>query len=428
MSRPLALIVLAAGLGKRTKVSCPKVLLPICGRTLLGSVLDTAAELQAAETVLVLHHGKSEVEKSLEGRSDLRIVDQGEPRGTGHAVQVAMRELAGFEGEVMILYGDVPLLRAETLQALRATRGEAAAIVLSAFLEDPSGMGRVLRGAESEFLGVREERDCSDDELVIDEINAGIYVFDAVKLSQVLDKLSDDNAQKEYYLTDSLELLLQSGARVEVVPVDDPEEVLGVNSLADLSEARAVMQERILLEHLGRGVIIEDPATTYIDHGVEIGANTRILPCSMIRSGVKIGAGCEVGPFAHLRAAAVMEDGAEVGNFVEVKKSRIGSGAKAKHLTYLGDASIGPRANIGAGTITANYDGKNKHQTQIGEAAFVGSGTVLVAPSSMGKGSKTGAGAIVTRNTEIGEGEVYIGVPARPLNKGKQGQAEAEQS
>ncbi len=429
MSRPLALIVLAAGLGTRTKVSCPKVLLPICGRTLLGSVLDTAEELQAEQTVLVLHHGKAEVEKSLAGRAGLRIVDQGEPRGTGHAVQVAMAELEGFAGDVMILYGDVPLLRASTLIALRATRGDAGAVLLSAFLEDPSGMGRVLRGGGGEFLAVREERDCSEDELLIDEINAGIYVFDAAQLRQVLSKLSDDNAQGEYYLTDTLELTLQGGAAVEVVPVDDPEEVLGVNSLADLSEARAVMQERILLEHLDRGVIIEDPASTYIDHGVEIGANTRILPCTMIRSGVKIGVACEVGPFAHLRAAAVMEDGAEVGNFVEVKKSRIGAGAKAKHLTYLGDASVGPRANIGAGTITANYDGKNKHQTQIGEDAFVGSGTVLVAPSSMAKGSKTGAGAIVTRNTEIGEGEVYIGVPARLLGKGKPSSAgEAEQS
>lgn len=422
MSRPLALIVLAAGLGKRTKVSVPKVLLPICGRSLLASVLDTAQALEPQRNILVLHHGKDQIEKSLADRNGLTLVDQGEPRGTGHAVQVAAGELEDFDGDLLVLYGDVPLLRPETLHALCGARGSAAACILTAYLEDPSGMGRILRGPDGEFLGVREEPDCSDDELLIDEINAGIYVFDAKQLFSVLDQIGKDNAQGEYYLTDCLELLLQADAQVETIAVDDPEEVIGVNSLADLCDARAVMQERILIEHLENGVIIEDPSSTYIDFGVKIGADTRILPCSVIRTGVEIGAGCEVGPFTHLRVAAQLEDGAEVGNFVEVKKSRLGPGVKAKHLSYIGDATIGARANIGAGTITANYDGKAKHHTEIGENAFVGSGTVLVAPCSMGEGSMTGAGAIVTRNTVIGEGEVYVGVPARLLDKNRASQ------
>ena len=203
--------------------------------------------------------------------------------------------------------------------------------------------------------------------------------------------------------------------------LDHDEEALGVNSLQQLALARAVMQDRILDHHLGNGVLIEDPATTWIDHGVVIGKDTRILPCSVIRKGVAIGEGCEVGPFAHLRDGAALEDGAEIGNFVEVKKSRVGKRTKAKHLAYLGDAEIGEGANIGAGTITANYDGKQKHKTVIEDGAFVGSGTVLVAPVHVGKRAYTGAGAIVTRNSNIGDGETWVGVPARRIDRPRGG-------
>jgi bifunctional UDP-N-acetylglucosamine pyrophosphorylase/glucosamine-1-phosphate N-acetyltransferase len=199
------------------------------------------------------------------------------------------------------------------------------------------------------------------------------------------------------------------------VSLESPVEVTGVNTLEDLSFVRQVMQERILVEHLENGVIIEDPATTYIDQGVSIGRDTRILPCTVIRGGVNIGVGCEVGPFAHLRVGTYLDDGAEIGNFVETKKTFVGKGTKAKHLTYLGDTTIGEGANIGAGTITANYDGTNKHPTLIGDGAFVGSGTVLVAPSKMGTRSMTGAGAVVTRNTAIPDDAVFVGVPARPI-------------
>jgi bifunctional UDP-N-acetylglucosamine pyrophosphorylase/glucosamine-1-phosphate N-acetyltransferase len=418
MSRPLAVLVLAAGLGKRTKSSLPKVLLPLCGRTLLETVLDTVDELGAEHTVVVLHHQRELVEKTLGARLEtgaLTTVDQGSPRGTGHAVQVGMAALPkDFAGDVLIVYGDTPLLTAETLEDLRASRGDAACSMLTAFPDDPTGLGRILRDPQGRLLGIREHRDCDDEELSIEEINAGMYAFDAAALRTVLGELSDDNAQGELYLTDTVGLLLGKGERVESLTIDDEEEIQGVNSLRELALARELMQERILLEHLGNGVRIEDPATTYIDHGVEIGRDTRILPCTVIRTGCVIGEGCEVGPFAHLRNGAVLEDGAEIGNFVEVKKSKLGPGAKAKHLAYLGDAEIGAKANIGAGTITANYDGKAKHRTIVGANAFIGSGTVLVAPTEVGEGATTGAGAIVARKS-VPSGEIWVGVPARRL-------------
>lgn len=421
MSQPLAVIVLAAGLGKRTKVGIPKVLLPLCGRTLIGSVLDTVAELTPDRTVVVLHHGKQEVEKAIADRKGLTIVDQGEPRGTGHAVQVAMAALSGFTGDVVVVYGDCPLITADTLRALREARGDARVSVLTAFPDDPTGLGRILRGRNDELVAIREHRDCSADELEIDEINAGFYCFDGRYLGKALATLRDDNAQKELYLTDTIAAFKKDRAEVATFTVEDANEIQGVNALHDLAIARAMMQERIHLRHLANGVILEDPSSTFIDWNVQIGRNTRILPCTVIRSGCIVGENCEVGPFAHLRQDTVLEDGAEVGNFVEIKKGRLGAGSKAKHLAYLGDTTVGKKANIGAGTITANYDGKAKHATTIEDGAFVGSGTVIVAPSRIGKNASTGAGAIVTRGSDVPAGEVWVGIPAKKLVKKKEG-------
>lgn len=424
-SQPLAVIVLAAGLGTRTKVEVPKVLLPLCGRTLLGTVLDTVGELKPDRVVVVVHHQAqkvvdSEVERAGFGAS-LQFVDQGDPKGTGHAVQVGMGSLQGFEGDVLVVYGDVPLMTAETLRKLveRRRREDAAVALLTAYREPPHEMGRILRDDDGQVQGIREARDCDEEQLWIEEFNVGTYCFRGRQLPGVLEKLKPHNVQGELYLTDTVGLLLEAGERVETVSLVEAEESLGVNNLEELSLARQVMQERILVGHLENGVIIEDPGTTFIDHGVTIGPGTRILPCTVIRKGVCIGANCEVGPFSHLRLGTYLEDGAEVGNFVEVKKSFIGGHTKAKHLTYLGDATIGQRSNIGAGTITANYDGKAKHPTVIGDEVFVGSGTVLVAPVQMADGSTTGAGAIVTRNTKIPPGDVYVGVPAKSLKERK---------
>jgi bifunctional UDP-N-acetylglucosamine pyrophosphorylase/glucosamine-1-phosphate N-acetyltransferase len=425
MSRPLAVICLAAGLGKRTKVSLPKVLLPLCGRTLAHSALAAVAPLQPARVIVVVHHQQEKVRAAVQAAcggmfSRLEFVDQGAPKGTGHAVQVAMQALGDFRGDVLVTYGDCPLITTATLEALRELRGEAPCSVLTAHLDDPTGYGRILRDDDGAFTGIREHKDCSEDERAIDEINAGFYCFDSEALRPALANLRPNNAQNELYLTDAVASFVGSvpgGKRREVptLVADDATEITGVNSLADLAVARTLMQERILLEHLDNGVLIVDPASTWIDHDVQIGADTKILPCTVIGSGCRIGQHCEVGPFAHLRAGTVLEDGAEIGNFVEAKKTRVGAGAKAKHLTYLGDAVIGSKANIGAGTITANYDGVHKHETRIGARAFIGSGTVLVAPSEIGDDAMTGAGAIVTRGSVVGAREVWVGVPAKKL-------------
>ncbi len=421
MSRPLAVICLCAGLGKRTKVSIPKVLLPLCGRPLAASALAATRELGPARVVVVVHHQKERVQKELAALAAItggvEFVDQGQPRGTGHAVQVAMQALAGFVGDVVVTYGDCPLITGATLATLREERGDAPCAVLTATLDDPTGLGRILRDDEGRFVGIREQRDCSPEETAIDEINAGFYCFDSERLRPALAKLQPNNAQGEYYLTDVIADFVAQGAEVPTLEVADTLEIHGVNSLRDLAIARTVMQERILLEHLDRGVLIVDPAATWIDLDVEIGADTKILPGTVIGAGCKVGKGCEVGPFAHLRAGTVLEDGAEVGNFVEAKKTVLGAGAKAKHLTYLGDATIGPKSNIGAGTITANYDGVHKHATTIGAGCFVGSGTVLVAPTTLGDRAMTGAGAITRRNSVIGADEVWVGVPARYLKQ-----------
>jgi bifunctional UDP-N-acetylglucosamine pyrophosphorylase/glucosamine-1-phosphate N-acetyltransferase len=419
VSRPLAVICLAAGLGKRTKVSLPKVLLPLCGRTLVASALAAVAPLQPQRTVVVLSHQKDKVQKAVQQAcggmfARLDFVDQGAPRGTGHAVQAAMQALADFHGDVLITYGDCPLITTATLRDLRELRGSAPASVLTAVADDPEGLGRILRDDDGRFVGIREHKDCSEEELAIDEINAGFYCFDSDALRPALANLKPNNKQGELYLTDAVEALAKK-REVPTLEAEDADEIAGVNTLADLSIARARMQERILLEHLDNGVIVVDPITTWIDHGVQIGADTRILPATVIGTGCVIGRNCEVGPFAHLRAGTVLEDGAEIGNFVEAKKTHVGAGAKAKHLSYLGDATIGARANIGAGTITANYDGVHKHATKIGAGAFIGSGSVLVAPTEVGEEALTGAGAVVTRGTVIAPREVWVGVPARRL-------------
>ena len=421
VTRPLAVICLAAGLGKRTKVSLPKVLLPLCGRTLVASALAAVAPLQPQRTVVVLSHQKDKVQAAVQAACGgmfprIDFVDQGAPRGTGHAVQAAMQALADFRGDVLITYGDCPLISTETLRELRELRGDAPCSVLTAVPDDPTGLGRILRDDDGRFTGIREHKDCSDDELEIDEINAGFYCFDADALRPALANLKPNNAQGELYLTDAVAALAKK-REIPTLEAEDPAEITGVNTLADLSVARARMQERILLEHLDNGVIVVDPTTTWIDHGVTIGADTRILPATVIGTGCVVGRNCEVGPFAHLRAGTVLEDGAEIGNFVEAKKTRMGAGAKAKHLTYLGDATVGARANIGAGTITANYDGVHKHETTIGAGAFIGSGSVIVAPSTVGDEALTGAGAIVTRGSVIGPREVWVGVPARKLKQ-----------
>lgn len=429
MVRPLSVIVLAAGKGTRMRSSRPKVLFDVCGKPALAHVVEVAAELGAARVAVVVgQDGREACEQVLaaHGAADrLLFAVQDPPRGTGHAVQEAVAALgaAAAEDDVLVLYGDGPLIRAETARALLARHREsgAAATLLTAVRADPTSYGRIVTDAAGRVLRIVEELDADAETRAIHEVNTGISVYRAPALARALARLEPKNRKGELYLTDAAALIRSdgtAGGAVERLALADPDEATAFNSIAELAEVRRLMRARIHRGHQEAGVDIEDPATAYIDAGVTIGSGTRILPCVVIAAGVRIGTDCVVGPFTQLRAGTVLEDGAEIGNFTEVKKSVIGRGSKAKHLTYLGDAKVGARTNIGCGTITANYDGKHKHETRIGGGAFIGSGTVLVAPAEVEDGGVTGAGAIVTRNSKVGAGEVWVGVPARPLRKG----------
>ena len=419
MAQAARVVVLAAGQGKRMHSALPKVLHPICGRPMIGWVLETALELDAERVIVVVGHAREEVEAAVRAEfpdAPISFVVQAEQLGTGHAVECAAEELEGFDGPVIVLCGDTPLLRSGGLKGLLDVRESSGDVsMLSAYVPAPTGYGRIVRGEEDDFERIVEERDATEDERRISEINLGVYAFGAGDLMSYLGRVESQNAQGERYLTDVLGMYAADGREVEIVELEDAEEAAGVNSLSDLAEVRWGVQLRVLEGHLNNGVHIEDPATTYIDHGAQIGAGTVIFPCTVIRAGVRVGAGCEVGPFTHLRVGTVLKDGAQVGNFTECKKSTIGEGSKAKHLSYLGDTVIGKGANIGAGTIFANYDGVAKHKTVVGDGAFVGSGTTVVAPNEIGAGATTGAGAVVTRSARVGDGEVWVGVPARQL-------------
>lgn len=422
MTSGTTVVILAAGKGTRMKSETPKCLHELCGRSMLGWVLGAAEGLSPDRIVVVVGHGAAEVEaaarRELPG-VDLQFVLQEPQLGTGHALQVAAPALGETE-RVVVTYGDMPLLSTASLQSLVDAQVGAASpgavSILTAVIDDPTGYGRILRREDGSFERIVEHKDATEDERLVNETNLGVYCFDRGTLDGDLARLDNDNAQGEYYITDLVGMAESGGRPVLPLVLDDAAEAQGVNDLAQLADVRWQMQMRILEAHMAAGVRIMDPATTFIDHGVEIGVGTEVLPCTVIRSGVRIGAGCEVGPFTHLRTGAVLEDGAAVGNFTEMKNSTLGEGSKAKHLSYLGDARIGRRTNIGAGTIFANYDGKAKHPTVVGDRAFVGSGSIIVAPNEVPSDSTTGAGAVVTRTAEMGEGETWVGMPARKLS------------
>ncbi|TAH35982.1 MAG: hypothetical protein EYC70_12095 [Planctomycetota bacterium] len=415
LSPELHVLVLAGGESTRIRTGGPKALLDLCGKPLLEHVLRTASSLPAASRVLLLgsrHRGPIEKWLAESAYRDWKVVLQAEAKGTGHAVAAALPVLPPA-GRLLILYGDTPLLSPDSLRALVEAEGGG---LLTAVLADPAGYGRIVRDEPGELRAIVEDADCDEETAAIQEVNAGVYCLDLAILRRALAELTADNAQGELYLTDAALAVLEETGGVTVCLENAPEEILGVNTLQDLALVAGVRRQLLLEEHMAAGVIVDDPATTYVEEDVQIGAGSRIGPFSVLRSGVRIGRGCHVGPFAHLRAGTVLADGAEIGNFVETKNAELGEGAKAKHLSYLGDVAVGARANIGAGTITANYDGKAKHRTVVGERAFIGSGTVLVAPVRVGRNAVTGAGAVVTRNHDVADGATVVGVPARPLH------------
>ena len=423
MTRPLALVVLAAGQGKRLAVrddSPPKVLVPCLGVPLLEHVRRAVEPLQAAETVVVTGHRRDLVDAWLaEAWPAARPVLQAEQLGTGHALRLWLEALPAFAGDVLVVYGDVPQAESADLQRLVARHHEAGAdaTVLTGVLPDAGALGRIVRGAGGRFETIVEARDATDrpDVLAIREFNTGIYAFRVEALRPALVNLSRANAQGEEYATDAIGRIREGGGVVETTTVADGAAWQGVNDLADLAAATSAIRRRVATAHLKAGVDIVDPDTTVIEMDVTIAAGARILPFTHVERGCSIGAGCTVGPFARLRGKSVLEPGAEIGNFVETKAALLHAGAKAKHLTYLGDVEVGAKANVGCGTITANYDGVRKHRTVIGPAARIGSGTVLVAPVSVGEGAVTGAGAVVPAGRDVAPGTTVVGVPARVL-------------
>jgi bifunctional UDP-N-acetylglucosamine pyrophosphorylase/glucosamine-1-phosphate N-acetyltransferase len=390
-----------------------KVVHHLLGRPLIHHVLRSLRLAGVKDIVVVVGHQEDAVKKA--SGDGVTFARQTEQKGTGHAVLSAEKALKGHAGLVFVLAGDAPLITPDTLKSMLAAHREAgaAATVLTCCIDDPTGYGRIVRDEAGKFQAIVEHGDATEKQKEIQEVNSGAYVFDARDLFRALKEVKVNPKKGEIYLTDALQVLMGHQRTVATFRASDPAEVYGINSRRDLVAATNFLRWRILERHMDNGVTIVDPSTTFIEEDVTIGPDTVVLPYTVIEHDVTIGKGCEVGPFSHLRPGAVLDDGAEVGNFVEVKKSRIGPHSKAKHLTYLGDATLGANVNIGAGTITANYDGKNKHATVIGDGVHIGSNTVLVAPVKLGKNVTTGAGAVVLGDVE--DDDTVVGVPARSL-------------
>ncbi len=428
----LAAIVLAAGKGTRMKSSLIKVLHPVAGLPMIAWPVAATRDAGSETIVLVIGHQANAVQGAFRGAADIRCAMQEEQLGTGHAVACALDALAGFRGTVLILCGDTPLLRSETLKTMLTYHQEnrAAITVLTALMDDPYGYGRIVRNSSGGVSRIVEQKDADTGEQEIREINSGIYCMDSAFLFDNIKGIGNDNAQGEYYLTDLLAIAVRKGLTCLALQTADADEIMGVNDRVQLARAGRVLRGRINRDHMLNGVTIIDPDNTYIDHGVTIGADTvihagcRIGEATVIGSccdieqnvsitGCRIGDDCHikassvledselgedvaVGPMAHLRPGTILGNKVKIGNFVETKKIVMGYGSKASHLTYLGDAEIGRNVNIGCGTITCNYDGINKHRTVIGDDVFIGSDVQLVAPVSVGRNSLVAAGTTVT--------------------------------
>ncbi len=405
-------IILAAGRGTRMKSQVPKVLHQVCGRPMIEYVLDITRSLRSLKTYCVIGHGASQVEKTIGG---VEFVLQPKLLGTADAVRRVEAQLKNFSGTVLVLCGDTPLLSKDIVRSLLAKHGrsKAAVTVLTALIDNPQGYGRIIRDSANSFLAIREQKDTSSKETLINEINVGVYCFESKKLFNALKKVQLNPKKKEFYLTDVIELFLKQGDKVDTLTTKDAQVAFGVNTRCDLAQAQAVIRQRILNEHMTNGVTIIDPVTTYIDTNVTIGCDTVIFPCTVINRDVRIGRNCKIGPFAHIRSGSRLADKVEIGNFAEVSRTTIGEGVMMKHFSFLGDASVGAKVNIGAGVVTANFDGKAKNKTKIEQDAFIGSDSILVAPVTIGSKAMVGAGSVVTKNTKVPAGSVARGVPAK---------------
>lgn len=399
------------------KSQLPKVLHQVCGRPMLGYVLDLVKAIKSESCVTVVGYKHEEVAGFIAHQTKVAI--QKDLKGTADAVKCALPLLKRFSGTVLILYGDIPLLTKETVRKLikRHKDTAASATILTATIDKPSGYGRILRDERGSVCGIVEEKDADDFHKEIKEINTGIICFNKKSLVKALEKVRPNNRKKEYYLTDCIGILYNKGALIESLELSDFNESLGVNSRLDLSKAQGLMQRRINERLMLSGITMVDPKTVFASFDARIGEDTVIYPFTVIEKNVTIGANCVIGPFIRVRQGTILKDKVTVGNFLEISRSVIGSKSQAKHFGFIGDSRIGKHVNIGAGTVTANYDGKNKNSTVIRDGAFIGCDTVLIAPVSVGNAAKTGAGSVVTRNTVIKNGLTVAGVPARPLKK-----------
>ena len=433
-------VILAAGKGTRMKSALPKVLHAVGGKSMLRHVMTAAEQAGAKRTLVVVGFGGDKVQAEIGAAAE--FVLQAEQLGTGHAMMQVQPVLAGFSGTILLLCGDTPLLTGQALLDLVAAHQQsgAAATVLTAMPVDATGYGRILRDESGQVLGIVEQKDATAEQKQIGEINTGIYCFEAAPLFAALAGLTCNNAQKEYYLTDVLAILAQAGQQVGAVEVADFQETLGINSRLQLAEAEKILRQRKLVELMDSGVTVMDPASTFVDASVSVGEDTVLYPFTWLEGETTIGRECRigpnsrisdsqlgdavtlhfsyaheckiaggvsVGPYVHLRPDTELAAGVKVGNFVEIKNSRVGVGSKLPHLSYIGDADIGSGVNIGCGTITVNYDGKKKHRTVVGDTAFVGCNSNLVAPVSVGAGSYIAAGSTITK--DVPDGALGVG-------------------
>ena len=415
MKNDIAVIILAAGKSTRMRSDLPKVLHKLCARPMLGYVLDLVASLKPKQVAAVLGFKQELVRKIIP--KSVKIAIQRKLIGTAEAVKSGLSALKGFKGTVLVLYGDAPLLKKETLKKLLDyhIKNDADATLLTAQLNKPAGYGRVIRDKYFSICGIVEEKDTDEVEKDIKEINTGIVAFKKESLENNLKYIRPNNRKKEYYLTDIIGILAKKGCLVEAVKAEEAQEALGINTGVELSGANFIMQKRINEKFMQEGVTIVDPATAFISFGTKIGQGTVIYPFTVIERDVKIGKRCSVGPFAHLRESVRLGNEVTAGNFIEMVRARIGAKTFVKHFSYIGDSTLGASVNIGAGTVTANFDGLKKNYTIIKDKVNIGSDTVIVAPARIGRSATTGAGSVVTKN--VPDNTVVAGVPARTLRK-----------
>ncbi len=396
-------IIMAAGKGTRMKSNKSKLVHKIYDKELVRRVAEVAMKVGSDEIITVVGHLKEQIQEVL--GDSVKYAYQEELLGTGHAVMQAAKFLEGKKGKAIILYGDVPILRPETLNNLlsKSIKNKEYATLLTAIYENPTGYGRIIRDEGGNIKAIVEEKDANMFEKEIKEINSGIYCFDIEELLSALKKITPNNVQGEYYLTDVIKIMNDKGLKTGAVIVEDNTEILGVNDRAQLELLTRVLRMRINSEHMANGVTIEDSNSTYIYDDVKIGTDTIIHPNTTIKNGVIIGDNCEIGPNAYIRENCIIGNDVKVGNFVEIKRTKVGNKTKLPHFIYLGDTEIGEECNVGCGTITCNYDGKEKHKTKIGDRAFIGSNVNLVAPVTLGDDVLIAAGSTITEDVPSGK-------------------------